>query len=479
MSESPNILHAIWKNEALENHPLSESLGLFYSRLPTWRSGLEQISGYSIDQLLKKAASHTTVDWVVVHGEGSMYRSQDRILEVIDQFIATLPENTLIAGHLIDKAGFYCGIHEQFFIVNIELYEKLGWPHFGDYGHRQATLQNYVAGPSIHDNYTPMYLEKAEGKDTHKVWTCGWNIISVALENNCGVVNLSQSLRDEKTYIYPRDQTQRLLKNFEALYDIVPTNNLSQNRALAYLLLKKLGFNDYSWPRAMASFAPRKGSVFIYNTEPLVPNPQWIRECGGPLKGFIGTCAGFLDMANLKHFGFDETTKLIYYDINQDSISFKQYFLENFDGELEMLPKFVRSYKEKYPQAQVADNNEELGNGDLRNEFKSPEEFKQIFLRMQKLDRKFVHFNLLSEAKALVECGPGPNERTLLCISDIFTGTNEMTYGAHRLRDNFKAFLNDVSSRKKLIIQGSDYKDSPVLDYVPDLCLKYGNYDGN
>jgi len=469
-----NVIHAVWKSEALRGHQISDSFALFYERLPTWLSGVAKISGYSIDELLRQASGNDALDWIVVHGEGSLYRSQNKVLDYTEEFIRSLGQDVLAAGHLLNKRGFYCGLHEQFLIVNLKQYKRLGQPDFGAYERREVELHNYVAGPSLHDDYTPQFLKPAEGKSLYTTWTCGWNLINAGIAAGLRFYNLPNELRNEKIYMYPGDETERLLKNIEALYAVTPTGNISQNRVLLYWLGKKLGLSDNANPQIVASYAPRKASVFIYNTELLNPNPGWHEFNNVPkLTGFVGPCAGFLDACFLKNFGFEDSTKLLYFDLNPDSITYKKYLLENFDGNLETFPAFVQAFKAQHPHIMLADNNMDAGYADLKKEFGSLEAFHSVWQRMKGLERNFVRINLYEDYTKLVKLAPRGTGPTLMCISDIFTGTNEMIYGAGNLKKIFLGLIEHIKDEPALILQGYDHVNADVQDFAPKLYQKY------
>lgn len=468
----PNVLHAVLKTELLQDHPLGESLSLFYERLPTWDVGLERISGYSVDDLLQRALRFPTVEWLVVHGEGTLYRSQNKVIGDVEDFIRRMEPNVLVVGHLIDKPGFYCGVHEQFLIININAYRDLQFPSFGVASRRELTLQNYSVVSNGGKNDEPGAFESRQGQSLYQIGASGWHFLHIGFQSGYRALNLPESLCSVKTYLHPYEQTTKLLQNIEAMYNIMPMDNFEQNKALVYLLLKKLGMAD--WPGGVAAYPKRKESVFALNTELLIPDAHWIRAHGGELACFIGTCAGFLDAANLKHFGFSDKTKLIYYDLNPDSITFKKHLLNHFDGELENLPQFIEEFKLKHPDVIIADNNLATGLSYLRREFATSEDFKSVWNRMQRLERKFTQSNLFTDYKAIVGLAGGPQQKTLMCISDIYTGMNELTYGVHVLRRMFRQMVSDLKDYEQLILQGMDYKHSPVLDYLPDLDRKYG-----
>lgn len=473
MNVMNNVLHAIWKSDVFKDHQVSGSFDLFYERIPTWPSGLSKIVDSSVDNILQQAAYHETVDWIVVHGEGQIYRSQNRILELTQNFIQTLDPNILVAGQLINKPGQYCGIHEQFLIINLNTYRRLGKPAFGGYEDKQMRLHNYVAGPSFHDDYTPRYLEPGQGESEYRTWTCGWNFVHVSMANGLKIPNIPEDIRREKIYLYPNDNSATLLKNLDALYNIMPTDNISQNRVLAYMVMKKLGLDDTPEPNNIAAYRRRKGGVFVFNTEILVPEPEWIRDNGGPLSCFIGTCAGFLDICNLKHFGFDESTKLVYYDINPDAVTFKKHLLDNFEGDLNQLPQFIADFKAANPHILIADNSEATGLADLRREFPNDDEFHSLWNRMRRLERQFTTLNLFGDYKKVFRKVVDKDKRAMICISDIFTGTNELTYGVGTLRSIFHAMMEDFSNYPKLVVQGKDYRDHLLIGYAPDLHKRY------
>jgi hypothetical protein len=442
-----NVIHSIWKNKYLKGHQLSESLDLFYARIPTWRTQIPKIYCYDIEEILRKALEFPDLDWLVVHGEGNIYRSQDRVLNVIENFIKILDPKILVAGHLVEKPGHPTGLHHKFLIINLKTYSALGRPNFG------AGTEN-VGG-----------REGSIG---------GWNFVNVSKEHGLEIAEIPAELNKEKIYLSPELETERVLNNINGLYNIIPTSNIDQNRIITHLLIKKMGLSDIPRTRSIAEYAPRKKCVFAFNTELLVPDPEWIRNFNrGPLECFIGTCAGFLDICNFKNFGFVENTKMIYYDLNPDSILFKEHLLNNFDGRLDNLWPFIREFQNRHPDIIIFDSEEALSLSDLRKEFASDEEFYHIWQKMRKLERKFIRLNLFDDYEKIIDAIEHKNVRTLLCISDIFSGTNELTYGLRNLKNIFCNMLEYARHCPEMVIQGTDFIETPVIGYAKDLYKSY------
>ena len=119
--------------------------------------------------------------------------------DVIMNHVSTLGKKWIVSGHLMNKQGQYCGLHEQFMLLNIkELDPK-------EYNQRTGTammLCDYMAGPSIHDDYTPEYVEPRGSMSVYENQYRGWNLINYSLSCNIPVKNISEQIRNIKTFDY-------------------------------------------------------------------------------------------------------------------------------------------------------------------------------------------------------------------------------------------------------------------------------------
>lgn len=474
---SLKIMPVYWEKDAKLNRSLTEGLKIFYSRVPFYEVTHQPfIYGPNVDELLEEASREEDLSWAVVFTTGSIFASQFQIVQSITRFVNELKKSKteiLVAGHLMNKKGKYCGLHEQCFIVNLDMYRKLGKPKFGAEFSGEYELQDYEAGESIHDDYTPIFLKPKETRSTYKVGIGGWNLVSTALAAGLQVVNLPNYLRRAKSYLYPDSESEILNRNIERLLDWEYLPNPTQRIALAHLFLKKLNLVPNSG--SAFDFKERSNCLFVFNTESLFPDPEWIPPQmpiegeGPPLDVYSGPCSGFQDLAFLSLYGFHENTELIYFDINKHAMAMKERILRDFSGDLNDLPALVQDITADFPDEEVYAGVIEAKIKELLMIFEGDrEKIKENWQKIRRLPKQFIHIDLLSENAQLFKKFK-PEQRILLNVTDIFLAQNELTYGYYGMTKKFKDFHNECLKFKNLIFTGRSVNQNRFLDKATHL----------
>jgi hypothetical protein len=266
---------------------------------------------------------------------------------------------------------------------------------------------------------------------------------------------MPKGLREEIVYACPEDGLDRLNRNLETLFELEDMENPSQRRLLGYLFNKRLRFNPM-FKGSGVNLSERDYGVFLFNTEDLLADPSWRLPPGRLVDTYAGPCAGFLDAAILFTLGFHETTKLVYFDINERALEVRQRLLRDFDGEFENLPAFMEDLVKTYPQhtpfyrGNVASKLKELlhvfGNGD---------NFRETWRRMRALPAEFHKVNLITGYSTILE-KMDPSKTNIFTVSDIFTGQNELTYGRSKIQAHYRGMREAAASRRAIVTGKTD-----------------------
>lgn len=459
---------AFWDIEPRLLAEFRESLRVFYWRVPQVSDDPKpMLWDENIDRLIRAGADRPELEWLAVFAVGTVFPDQNRITTLIAQAIENVREKVLVMGQLIDKAPRFCGIHEQLFLVNLKTYRELGMPSFGGYEKHVRRFPNYIAGESFHDGYTPKEVRPAPGESERETWTCGWGFVEASLRAGLPIFNLPERLREEKIYAYPDDNLERLNRNLERLYAMEDMPNATQRKVLGYLVNKRLGYNPIIRGSGV-NLVDRENSVFLFNTEKILPDVVWTRENGRPLDQFIGPCSGFLDLATLEAYGFHPGTKLVLFDVNGDSIAFKERMRREFDGDLNGLPAYFDSLIRQAESHRYWLGDPSIGVNRLLEIFGTRERFAEAWRAYRELSVEFVRLNLLSSPEEIFR-RVSRDGRSLIAISDIFTGQNELTYGISKMRAQFRDFIKKGAENPRLIISGKDPEGMPFVGYAREL----------
>jgi hypothetical protein len=344
----------------------------------------------------------------------------------------------------------------------------LNRPAFGSYQRSTQTLQNYEAGPSVHDDYTPRYVKPLPGKAEYQTRTNGWGFVNASLEAGLPIYNVPESLRWQKVFLYPDDEVEKLNKNLDLLHQWEDLENFTQRAALAHLMLKKLGVTT-THKKGSFGFKERSNCLFFFNTQLLLPDEEWRVRGKGPIDQYAGPCSGFQDIAFLRKYGFHENTELVYFDINPKAIEMKKFIFDNFDGHVESLHSLAESVQRKFPEEEVYTGNIYLKVKALLALFgNNEEEFHREWQRFRQLKRSFVRLNLLN-APAKIFGLLDPARKNLLNVTDIYLGQNELLYGYQEMKQKFSSMISMAEKFPDLMLAGTSVNQVIFLEFAHKL----------
>lgn len=168
------------------------------------------IKGYDVivdkdeNSLLQNA---TNYDYAVVMSPGTEFLNGFAFFEELNKLIN---KDFFVAGHILDRSKYdaYYELHHQCYVVNMASYNALQSPTVG---YLQKDVQHTQVSPkrsksNIHDDYTPIKLEKGVKYVKYKHKCHGWNLLRVAFENNLRVIVFGKDIRNNKRHYYPESE---------------------------------------------------------------------------------------------------------------------------------------------------------------------------------------------------------------------------------------------------------------------------------
>lgn len=292
------------------------------------------------------------------------------------------------AGHLMDfnNGKHLPYFHEQFLIVNLKVWNKIGRPRLGRiFSPQKGELKAAISELKKHDDYTPEYIKAPGAGDIlcTRSGEFGWGseIILKAVEHGFGVQNLSDATRDSKRYSYPRDELK------------VPKEEIEK------VVSDKLDFS--------------KREVFYFNNEPLhtinLPDFQ-------PDK-FVSVAAGMKPFQILKQFKANSTSEIHFRDFSAPALSYMKAISSTetiHDLENTIVERMKADPLKKYSPESASS----LLTNTIRDYFDgSPETLMQAV----KLSKKatFEEVNLVSNPLGMINLFK-PREKFFVWISNAF-----------------------------------------------------------
>jgi hypothetical protein len=262
-----------------------------------------KLYGYDIyiskdeNELLKHVSKE--YDHAVVIASGMSLGLSDRIFSAIENLCKT---DFFIAGHVLDRnensywKNAYWELHHQFYIVNLKDYLEIGCPIVGsqeDVKHTQIEplrSKEYL----YNDHEVAEWIKPGDTLKEYNMKCHGWNIISQALLNNKTLIDLGKEIRDNKKYLY-YEYDHVFLKMLQEIYH----NQFFCNNFYA------------SW-----------------NSDQFKDQIPF----DGPVEQYITVGIGVYWITYLERIGITPDTKVIFTDINHNTLKFMKAMVEEWDG---------------------------------------------------------------------------------------------------------------------------------------------------
>lgn len=171
----------------------------------------------SEDAVLKHV-TNLGYEYAVIISTGTEFINGDSFFRAIEQLTTT---DFFIAGHVLDRSDAYYELHHQCYIINLIVYKELGCPSIGqqELGSRHIQRMPDRSKENYHDDYTPLWVKPGLTINEEYQHKChGWNILSIALNNNLNVLIFDDVIRNSKKHFYPENQIE-FLKHVSWAYD--------------------------------------------------------------------------------------------------------------------------------------------------------------------------------------------------------------------------------------------------------------------
>ena len=371
----------------------------WFSGIPLSRGGSKNahvIFANTIDEALERADDY---DYAMISYIGSFYYSDhdENIFEYFDEFCES---GRTCKGHLLFHPNKQYGrLHPQTIFLNLKNWRELNRPLFGNY---TGEVIDYERSDSnIHDDYTPHWVKG--GKQFKYVFNAEQaQFISEVLLNGETILNFDKQ-RNVKFFCYPeRRQSDTLDEERNKESNIIYTVN---NETLTQLPVLDKKFD--------VIYAPASGQTAEY----------------------------------LYHVYGHENTKLVIFDNNRDSLSWKQmvYQMATNKNDLEYIENHFRN---KGCQIDNCSYKPELVK---KNE--SIYSTEQWFETMTKVKPEFKQYDLLETTINI-----NSNKKNLIYLSNIFS--YNFCIHKYKIKDIHNRFLEYTNLPNTTIYGKNIFKDS-------------------
>jgi hypothetical protein len=369
-----------------------------------------------------------------------------RLYHIIDSSINYFRDHPdrFVIGHIMAREGRYPGLHRQLLIVNLKIWEQLGKPPYleqGFFWDRKRSYKNYkVSDTKVNAEYTPIWIEPADGESNFSYTEDGANWVDISLRNNLPIDNLSLEMRECKVFVYPYEDTQQLEKVWNNLQQEEEVDKLINYEARAWI--RKLAYQEYI----------EKNRVYAFNTERL--SAEGVRS-PGPIDALFSAAAGFKPLALLRNNQFHDKTVIHYFDWCESSLNFKKHLLESWNGI--DFHKWLLKYDLEYNfSSTYRGNYEEFWHMEINNEFGSETEFKDLWDRYRKLEHHYHVIDIITESEKLFQIIDQYQGNRVLWTTNIWASLQlHWAIEPEQLEQYWLKFESQIP--EDLILYGQDY----------------------
>ncbi|MEZ5540439.1 MAG: hypothetical protein R3F42_00125 [Pseudomonadota bacterium] len=371
-----------------------------------------------------------------------------------------------VTGTILHTATGWYGLADDCLLVNLRQYAALGQPEFGLPGTTVADLA-VPAAVMAPDGERVQALQPAPGTTQTQVLHAGWNFINASLRGGLAVLNFDRSLDGGRINLF--DPSPQAMQAFSGYLDTelpdyssaVPDPRLADGQRR---------FLDSIDTQVKDS---RKG-VFLFNLESYRDVTEQPESFAPPLAALYAVAAGFKPNMMLHALGFDERTRMVFYDYSRTALEIRRCMLAEWNGE--DFPHFVRYLMQKFPSDEVFyqlwanlgpdsinwQDLEQLWQDEI-GKWGGEAVFREHWAAYRTLRHEYIVCNLLRDQSALLAAIDAHPSSAIWWSNAFFTIYSNWLYTADERKAIYDDWLTRLVQRNPgILLYGSDFNNINV-----------------
>jgi hypothetical protein len=427
----------------------------------------------SLDDLLRQALelgySHCLIQsyghvigetWIPKHWERVDFQT------ALGQWIEN--HDYFVTGTILQSRDGWFGLSDDCLLVNLKHYEALGRPDFGcPQTEVVEVVKPCLTMESGADNERFHSLEYTEQTERVIPQHSGWNFIETSLRNKLSVLNFNKAIDGNRILLF--DQSQKKMKAFAEYLDteLGDYSSSDSNNELSHGQQQFLGSIDSQVKES------RKG-VFLFNLESYKDILEPPAQFTPPLSSLYSVAAGFKANMMLHSLGFNEATRMVFFDYSATALEMRKVIVSEWDGE--DFPQFVRYLMKKFPSGDVfyqlwADlTPDEIAWADLEQLWLDEIEkwggesvIKEHWKAYRELQHEYVQCNILTHQDNLLAAIRNEPNAAIWWSNAFFTIYSNWLYTADERKQMYDNWLAKLAERNPgIFLYGSDYNNINV-----------------
>ncbi|MGB5261751.1 MAG: hypothetical protein WBO34_14700 [Gammaproteobacteria bacterium] len=415
--------------------------------------------GYS--HCLVQAYGHVIGEtWIPKHWEQVDFQT------ALEQWINN--HEFFVTGTILHSQQGWYGLAEDCLLVNLQHYAALGQPGFG----QPLTTTTELTRPGVIMEPAPddkrfHSLEPTQETESVMPQHAGWNFINSSLHSGLAVLNFSKALDGGRINLF--DPSPRNMKVFAEYLD-TELPDYSSSEPDPDLSCGQRQFLDSIDSQVKES---RKG-VFLFNLESYQDVVEHPDNFTPPVSSLYSVAAGFKPNMMLHSLGFDEATRMVFYDYSKTALEIRKFIVNEWDGE--DFPGFVRHLMKKFPSGDVFYQlwanlgPDEIAWDDLQRLWLDEVEkwggesvFREHWESYKNLQHEYILCNLFKDQTSLLAAIDKRPNAAIWWSNAFFTIYSNWLYTADERKEVYDNWLLKLAERNPgIFIYGSDYNNINV-----------------
>ncbi len=373
-------------------------------------------------------------------------------------------DDFLVAGSIRADDDAWFGFQNQCVLVNLDMYQQLGAPSFDSVCERPIELPK--AEQRIEAGRIAALVPSGESESRQPTMT-GWHFIATSLRGGVPVVGfdepLSEGILDLSATCPARAQAM-------ANYFHAGIVNYDPEETHADLGQDQVAFLNMVRPQTTGA----RNGVFLWNIEAYADIETPREDFLSPIGSLYSVAAGFKPNRILQTHGWDQSTRVVFFDYSPRALEIRRYLVENWDGE--DFPKFVERLFAAFPHPetfyQLWDGRtpEDVDSSDIERVWQrelahwgTAEAFRDHWQSYVELPHEYVDCNLMTDPTPLLDQIVNEPSAIIWWSNAFFTVYGNWFYSLEQRKQVYDNWIQQIAERNPdLYLFGSDYNNVNV-----------------
>jgi hypothetical protein len=402
-------------------------------------------------------------------------------------------QDFFVSGTILHSKDGWYGLDDDCLLVNLQHYEALGKPGFGE-PRTTATdvIIPRVVMASAPDNKRFQSLDPTQETANLIPRYAGWNFINTSLCNGISVLHFSTAIDGSRINLFdPSPQKMQAFAKHLGT-ELPDYTRADHDPGLSSGQRQFLDSID-------SQVKDSRNGVFLFNLESYQDVIERPENFAPPLSALYSVAAGFKPNMMLHALGFDNATRMVYFDYSTTALEIRKAINSEWCGV--DFPGFVRYLMKQFPPGEVfyqlwaGLTPDEISWGDLEQLWRNEIEkwggegvIQQHWTAFRDIRHEYIHCNLLTERDSLLEAIDNQPNSAIWWSNAFFTIYSNWLYTADERKVIYDSWLQELAERNPgIFLYGSDYNNINVnhiraseylVRYLVDgeSCLKPGRF---